>query len=476
MALLNSVAGASGLESEPVPRQDPRSDSASGSGSGPGLASLLIRNALQNAWQALADGLVDEGVAQFTRASLLAHGNRDAMSGMIFEAERLTRHLRDLAVQREQHRVAYATTDTAVNNVRAQLDQLLDSADATTALSANGTSRSSAWLNRLLSVTGIRVRVADPVVEIMPLPKPEVASPAIHAALLLSTSTSVAPFVPVVSSSISISQLQEVSSGTAVCAQTLAIHLFGQLRVAFGDRPIERPTSGRARAVLAYLALHRHQPIDRDTLMDAIWPDASASSARNSLNVAVHALRQSVKAAGLPDLVRYHTGQYSLSIESTEGMAGDIWVDADEFLQRVELGRAHESREAIGDAIAEYEAAVTLYQGDLLGDSPYEDWTTLPREKMRLTYMDALDRLGRIYLETGQHVACIAQCQRILAQDACREDAHCMLMRCFMRQNQPHLALRQFRACADALQNELGVPPSAATLALHERIRAGECV
>ena len=100
----------------------------------------------------------------------------------------------------------------------------------------------------------------------------------------------------------------------------------------------------------------------------------------------------------------------------------------------------------------------------------------MPREKMRLTYLDVLDRLSRLYLEAGQYAACIAQCRRILEEDACREDAHSLLMRCYVRQNQPHLALRQFQACAAALKKELGVPPSSATLELHDRIRAGEPV
>jgi DNA-binding SARP family transcriptional activator len=44
-------------------------------------------------------------------------------------------------------------------------------------------------------------------------------------------------------------------------------------------------------------------------------------------------------------------------------------------------------------------------------------------------------------------------------------------MRCFTRQGQPHLALRQYRACADALDRELGVDPDPATVTLAQRVR-----
>jgi DNA-binding SARP family transcriptional activator len=44
-------------------------------------------------------------------------------------------------------------------------------------------------------------------------------------------------------------------------------------------------------------------------------------------------------------------------------------------------------------------------------------------------------------------------------------------MRCYSRQGQPHLALRQYRACADALHRELLVDPEPATDELARQLR-----
>jgi DNA-binding SARP family transcriptional activator len=44
-------------------------------------------------------------------------------------------------------------------------------------------------------------------------------------------------------------------------------------------------------------------------------------------------------------------------------------------------------------------------------------------------------------------------------------------MRCYSRQGQPHLALMQYRACAEALAAELGVDADPATATLHDQIR-----
>jgi DNA-binding SARP family transcriptional activator len=49
-------------------------------------------------------------------------------------------------------------------------------------------------------------------------------------------------------------------------------------------------------------------------------------------------------------------------------------------------------------------------------------------------------------------------------------------MRCFSRQGQSRLALRQYQICVDALRQELDIDPEPATTQLAERIRRREAV
>jgi DNA-binding SARP family transcriptional activator len=88
-----------------------------------------------------------------------------------------------------------------------------------------------------------------------------------------------------------------------------------------------------------------------------------------------------------------------------------------------------------------------------------------------VTYLEVLDRLSGLYFGQHQYGACIALCRLLVQRDPCRENAHRRLMRCFTRQGQPHLALRQYHACVEALDQELGVDPDPATAALAQRIR-----
>lgn len=169
-------------------------------------------------------------------------------------------------------------------------------------------------------------------------------------------------------------------------------------------------------------------------------------------------------------MIIYEAGTYSLA----PGL--QLWLDVEEFERCVKSGQRLEAQSQLTAAVTEYEAAISLYQGDFLQENPYEEWTVLDRERLRFAYLDTLDRLSQIYFEEERYSACRSACQLILARDPCREDAHCLLMRCYSRQGQYHLALRQYQLCVEAVHMELDVEPAAETKKLSEQIRRRELV
>jgi DNA-binding SARP family transcriptional activator len=199
--------------------------------------------------------------------------------------------------------------------------------------------------------------------------------------------------------------------------------------------------------------------------MEVFWPNATPDSARNNLNVAIHGLRRSLRAVADVPVVVLQDEAYRLHPDIR------LWLDVDEFERSADAGQRLEAAGALDAASVAYEKAIALYQGDLLADDPYEQWALLDRERLRLTYLDILDRLSRLHLSRGRLASSAALCRRIIESDACREDAHRRLMRCYSRQGQPHLALRQYGACVAALQMEMDVEPDPATVELQSRIR-----
>jgi DNA-binding SARP family transcriptional activator len=252
---------------------------------------------------------------------------------------------------------------------------------------------------------------------------------------------------------------------------SLIVYCLGQFRVYQDDRLTTDWPSGKGKSIFKYMIANRQRPIAKDVLMDLFWRGANPDAARNNLNVAIYGLRQALRA-GRPDFshILFQDDHYLLNPSMS------LWIDAEEFLAHCEHGRRLEKEERPAPAVAEYEVAEGLYQGDFLEEDPYEDWPMLQREGLRDSYLVILERLSRHYLESQRYAMCIHLCQKILAKDDCREDAHRRLMRCYCRQGQPYLALRQYHLCAETLQKELEVPPMVETLALYERIRTGAAV
>ncbi len=251
---------------------------------------------------------------------------------------------------------------------------------------------------------------------------------------------------------------------------SITAHLLGTFSFSVNDATVQSWPTGKGRAVFKYLLAHHDQPIPRDVLMDVFWPQAGPEAARNSLNVALHGLRQALKTVTDKPVILFEEGAYCINLEF------HIWIDVDEFDRHVQAGRRLEANGQVTKAAAEYEAAIGLYQGDFLSGDFYEEWPVLTRERLRVTYLDNLDRLSHLYFDRKQYAACIAACQQILARDNCREDAYCRLMQCYSRQEQHHLALRQYQTCVEALRSELNVDPAPATTQLYERIRRRERV
>jgi DNA-binding SARP family transcriptional activator len=200
--------------------------------------------------------------------------------------------------------------------------------------------------------------------------------------------------------------------------------------------------------------------------MEEFWPGMDAKSARRNLYQAVYNLRQALQSHQEDaSYVLTEDNHYCLSPEL------EIWVDSEAFNSHYQnalslLGAGHQKQ-----AIQELEAAENLYQGEFLAEDRYEDWPLVNRENLKNAYLDTLGQLSQHYYTSGQFAMSIYYCHKILGEDQCREDVHRRVMLCYLNLDQPHLALRQYHTCVEALKEELDVPPMPATEELLKNIQ-----
>lgn len=251
----------------------------------------------------------------------------------------------------------------------------------------------------------------------------------------------------------------------------LAVYCLGPFLVYQDDKLIKIWPSGKGRAIFKYMIANHRRPISKYVLMDIFWRKFDPEAACKNLYVAIYGLRQAFRAMR-PEFshILFQDDHYLLNPSM------QIWVDIEEFCEHYQAGRRLERSGRLNEALREYELAKSLYQGDFLEEDLYEDWALPLREGLKENYVVILDCLSRHCLEEKRYATCIQLCQNILAEDDCRENAHRRLMRCYSRQGQPLLALRQYHLCVEALMQVEGVSPMYETLTLFNKIRGGEAV
>jgi DNA-binding SARP family transcriptional activator len=251
----------------------------------------------------------------------------------------------------------------------------------------------------------------------------------------------------------------------------LAIQCLGQFTVMHGERRLEPWPNRRAKAVFKYLVVHRDRPVAKETLMEVFWPDTGVSAARNNLNVAVHALRRFLRDEhSKVSHVVFRDGCYLID------PALSVWVDIADFERLADAGARHERLGRMPEAVRDLHAAEALYQGGLFDDDPFEEWMLALRRELQDRYVTVLERLGDLYRAAGDDRGCLDVARKVVAMEPFREAAHRELMRCYARQGQQHLALRQYLDCAAALDAALDTLPEPQTVELYEQIRRREPV
>jgi DNA-binding SARP family transcriptional activator len=252
---------------------------------------------------------------------------------------------------------------------------------------------------------------------------------------------------------------------------SLFVYSLGPFRVYQDDQPIDKWTSNKSKSIFKYLATHRERPTPKEVLMELFWPDLAPDAARNNLNVAIYGLRQTLRQTH-PSFSHILFQDDCYLINPTL----DVWVDCMAFEEYVAAAQALEKSRNLEGMIRAYHMAEALYEGEFMAEDRYEDWPAFQRQHLQTQYLALLQHLSRHYLDRGDYATCASVCNKMLIIEPCNEQAHRRLMRCYSRQEQPYLALRQYHLCVERLREDLDAPPSEKTEILYQQIRQGERV
>jgi DNA-binding SARP family transcriptional activator len=243
----------------------------------------------------------------------------------------------------------------------------------------------------------------------------------------------------------------------------MEIRILGPLEVLAEGDLVDLPT-GKARLLLAALAVHANQVVSTDRLFEFLWHGRPPDSAANTLQTYVSHLRRSLEPARAPRqpsrlLVTREPG-YLLAVDPDR-------IDAARFERlvgeaRPVLGRAPQQPASL------LQTALSLWRGEPLADFTFEPFAQSEITRLLELRLAALEDRIQAELALGRHATLSSELAQLVGEHPLRERLSGQLMVALYRCGRQAEALRAYADLRARLVEQLGIDPSPAV----ERLQA----
>ncbi len=230
------------------------------------------------------------------------------------------------------------------------------------------------------------------------------------------------------------------------------VQLLGRFGVRAGDAELDLPPGQPTRLVQLVAVTGR---VTIESVLDALWPDeADPTVARKRLRNVLHRIRTTC-----PDLV-HRDGE-----QLVRGPA--VRTDLDDFTTAV--SEARDAGASGGDAVGPARAALVRYEGDLLADSPGEEWVAARREAERVRLLGVLELLIDAAIADDDVDEAIRLSERAIEADPLDDDRYLTVAGLLLDRGRLSGARAMLERAA-AVRADLALPPSRAHAALVSRL------
>lgn len=248
----------------------------------------------------------------------------------------------------------------------------------------------------------------------------------------------------------------------------LAIEALGPLVVRIGGRVIAREhwRSARARRLFLALLVHRFQWVPKPRLVECLWPGAEPERGENNLRQSIHLLRRVLE----PDAPKGEAAYVLVQDDSCRLDPGvGASYDVARFEQLVQAGERSWNADAPEQAQEAFRAALDLWRGEFVEDSPYEESVAAERERLREIFLRALLRGIEARSDSADWIGAVTEARRGLAVDPYHEDLHAFLIEGLIRLGHRREALVAYQEYEVRMTRELRLLPARRIVALAER-------
>jgi len=225
--------------------------------------------------------------------------------------------------------------------------------------------------------------------------------------------------------------------------------------------PVHGKTQKRPLELVKALVALGARGVDKQRLVDALWPDGEADGGPAALDMAISRLR---KLVGSAEAIVIEDGKVGFNPSL-------VWIDVWAFDRDVEALQTalHDDADSVHAADLG-RRLLSIYRGAFLDNEAPQRWSLAARDRLRHRFLRSLSDLGRRHERDERWTDAVGLYERGIEVDSLAEDLYRRLMRCHIAQGQPAEAARVYRRCREMLSVQLGIAPSSETEALFKSI------
>jgi DNA-binding SARP family transcriptional activator len=155
----------------------------------------------------------------------------------------------------------------------------------------------------------------------------------------------------------------------------------------------------KARSLLRYLAVNAGNPVHREVIQEALWPELDPESGARGVQVAISSVRQALEpgvARGASSLLRRDGESYRLAL------GGGVSADLVEFEEAAGAARSAAQQSDLARLAKAFERMRSLHTGELMPEEGSAEWILGPRERCRSALAETAQALAGLLLDAGR--------------------------------------------------------------------------
>lgn len=205
----------------------------------------------------------------------------------------------------------------------------------------------------------------------------------------------------------------------------------------------------KAPELFAYLVYYRDKTVNKQQLIDLLWPGYDLDRATAQLYTAIYQIRKVIKTAGLDLEIKYKDEGYRM-------VWGKVSVDVDDW--ESDLRQAGELTPGTLDTHLSIKAR---YTGDFLEEHLYM-WAAYEQERIRLIWLSHVKYIAEYYTDQGNYTAAILLYQEIKEKIPDLEEGYFGLMRIYALLNYQTEVRKQYHLISTKYKEDFDIPLSKA--------------